>query len=214
MAERPMEIRLNREDFPSNKRDEQDAKPKKKVQRVAQAKVKKKGAVESAKAKIFGRDFRTIFRYLAEDILIPSTKNLIWGLGTGWLEMSLYGEIKNRRSRFDDRSDRGRFTSYDRQFDDSRSRRDRSREDDRRRARLDFDDITFDSREEACEVLDHLVDLIADFGAASVHDFYDLAGIDADWTDDKYGWKNLRSAYVDYSRRGYFLVLPRARVLD
>lgn len=214
MAERPMEIRLNREDFPSNKREEKGEKPEKKVQKVAQAKVKKKGAVENAKTKLFGRDFRTILRYLTEDILIPSTKNLIWGLGTGWLEMSLYGEIKNRRARLDDRFERGRFTNYDRRFEDDRSRRDRRRDDDRKRARLDFDDITFDTREEACDVLDHLVDLIADFGSASVHDFYDLAGIDADWTDDKYGWTNLRSAYVDYSKRGYFIILPRARVLD
>lgn len=215
MAERPMEIRLNREDFPSNKGGEDPKKkPEKKVEKVAQAKVKKKGVVESTKSKFFGRDFKTIRGYLVDNILVPGAKNLIWGLTTGWLEMSLYGEIKGRRAKFDDYQRRGEPYPYDKRYDRDRDQRSRIREDERRRGRLDFDDVTFDTREDASDVLDHLVDLIADFGMATVHDFYDLVGLDADWTDDQYGWTNLRSAYVDHSRRGYFINLPKARVID
>ena len=87
------------------------------------------------------------------------------------------------------------------------------------RARHDFDDILFESRGEAEDVLSHLVDLTIDYGVASVADFYDLSGIESQFTDNKYGWTNLRDAEVTESMRDAYRVmvnsmygLPKLRI--
>lgn len=82
------------------------------------------------------------------------------------------------------------------------------------RARHDFDDILFESRGEAEDVLSYLVDLTIDYGVASVADFYDLSGIESQFTDNKYGWTNLRDACIDRVRNGYIIRLPQAKPLD
>jgi hypothetical protein len=48
----------------------------------------------------------------------------------------------------------------------------------------------------------------------SVADFYDLVGVDGTYTDNKYGWTNIRNAYVNRVRDGYVIKLPRAISLD
>ena len=75
----------------------------------------------------------------------------------------------------------------------------------RNRSRHNFDDIILDSRGEAEEVLSHLVDLVDDYGMASVADLYDLVGITSNFTDNKYGWTNLSSASVSRVRDGYLI---------
>ena len=44
----------------------------------------------------------------------------------------------------------------------------------------------------------------------SVMDLYDLVGITGQYTDNKYGWTNLRNAEPVRTRDGYMLKLPRA----
>ena len=79
------------------------------------------------------------------------------------------------------------------------------------RSRHDFDDIILETRGEAEDVLSHLVDLIEDYGVASVGDYYDLLGIESAFTDNKYGWTNVADGYIDRTRDGYCIRLPRPR---
>ena len=81
----------------------------------------------------------------------------------------------------------------------------------RNRARHNFDDIILESRGEAEEVLSHLVDLTEDYGMASVADLYDLVGVTSNFTDNKYGWTNVADGYIDRTRDGYCIRLPRPR---
>ena len=78
----------------------------------------------------------------------------------------------------------------------------------------DFQDLIFESRGEAEEVLTNLLDLIADYGVASVADLYDLVGITGPFTDNKYGWTDLRTASVSRTREGYIINLPKAVAID
>ena len=82
------------------------------------------------------------------------------------------------------------------------------------RARHDFDEIILETRGEAEEVLSHLVDLTIDYQQATVADLYDLVGITSNFTDNKYGWTDLRSASVTRVRDGYLINLPRTQILD
>ena len=57
-------------------------------------------------------------------------------------------------------------------------------------------------------------ELIEHYGIVSVADLYDLVGITGSYTDNKYGWTDIRTAQVVRVRDGYKIKLPRAIPLD
>jgi len=77
-----------------------------------------------------------------------------------------------------------------------------------------YNDVILESKNNAEEVLCHLVDNIHEYGAASVGDFYELVGITASFKDSKYGWTDLSNARVVRVKNGYALDLPKAKMLD
>ena len=52
-------------------------------------------------------------------------------------------------------------------------------------------------------------ELIDTYGIVSVPDIYDLVGISGNYTDNKYGWTNLRNAEPVRVGDGYMLKLPK-----
>ena len=50
--------------------------------------------------------------------------------------------------------------------------------------------------------------------AVSVADFYDLVGVSGNYTDNKYGWTDIRNASVIHVRDGYMIKLPKALPLN
>lgn len=168
---------------------------------------------------MFKANSSSIKEYIIMDILIPTAKRTISEIvGSSsdilvdTIDTILFGEKRSRSRR---RSGSGR-TSYYKYYDD----RDRDRHRDRDRpARVrgyEFDDIVLETRREAEEVLDRMEDLIDTYKIVSVADLYDLVGISGNYTDNKYGWSNLRSARVESLRYGdgYILKLPKALPLD
>ena len=53
-------------------------------------------------------------------------------------------------------------------------------------------------------------ELIETYGIVSVADLYELVGVDGEYTDNDYGWTNIRNADVVRTRDGYLLSLPKA----
>ena len=74
--------------------------------------------------------------------------------------------------------------------------------------RKNVDNIRFDSRETAEGVLKSLTEIINVYGFVTVVDMYDLVGLDAPYTGQKYGWLDLKEAKIIRVRQGYKLVLP------
>jgi hypothetical protein len=197
--------------YPSNshKQREEDKKTKN-IQKVVQGKVitKKKSPFKKLMGTFVGEDVGSVSSYVIHDVLIPAAKSAITDMVQGGIEMLIYGEKKGNRTT----RDRGRsivnynsMSSYNRRDDVDRSRN---------RARHSFDDIILKSRGEAEEVLSNLVDLTIDYGQASVSDLYELVGITANFTDNRYGWTDLSSASVSRVREGYMLNLPRTNLID
>ena len=58
-------------------------------------------------------------------------------------------------------------------------------------------------------------ELIYLYGVVSIRDFYDLVGKTGDYTDEKYGWTDIRSASIirTYDNR-YKIKLPRVLPID
>ena len=173
--------------------------------------VKKKRTVADKFKDAFLGESENLGDYIMYDVLVPAFRDTVSEMGFGIIER-LFGNGRSSRSRGSVVRDRGRsYVSYN-----SPSRRDR---DDRRdidrgsRARHSFDNVVFANKWEAEDVLAHLVDMILEYGEATVRSFYELSNIEADYTDDRYGWTNLRDAYVDRTRNGYVIVFPQTRPL-
>lgn len=191
-------------------KEEQKSKEvvKKDIQPVAKAKTKKKSEVRKFADVFIAEDITSVKDYIVNDVLIPAAKKAISDIITNGIDMILYGETKGRDRRRDG-SSRVSYTKY--------YERDRDRDYDRSRIRrsvYDYDDIILDTRGEAEDVLNRMDDLIDAYGMVSVADLYDLVGISGNYTDNKYGWTNLRNAEVRRTRDGYLLKLPKALPFD
>ena len=74
--------------------------------------------------------------------------------------------------------------------------------------RKNVDNIIFDSRETAENVLEASKEIINKYGVVTIADMYDLSGLDTPYTGQKYGWVDLKEAKIIRVRQGYELVLP------
>lgn len=187
---------------------QQDVVERKKIEPIAKGKAKKKSEVKKFADVFIAEDVSSVKDYIVNDVLIPAAKKAISDIITNGIDMILYGETKGR----DRRSSSSSRVSYTKYYE-----RDRDRDYDRNRTRrsvYDYDDIILDTRGEAEDVLNRMDDLIDTYGMVSVADLYDLVGIQGNYTDNKYGWTNLRNAEVRRTRDGYLIKLPKALPFD
>lgn len=179
----------------------------KKIEKVATGKVKtkkKSGATKFADVFIT-EDISNVRDYILYDVLLPAAKKTISEIVSNGIDMILYGETKSRKSK-------GSKVSYSKYYDD----RDEDYRRSSRRSRVlgyDYEDVILESRREAEEVLNRMEDLIDTYGVVSVADLYDLVGISGNYTDNKYGWTNLRMSGIERTRDGYLIVLPKIKPL-
>lgn len=179
------------------------------------ATLRKKSTLVRFREVFFGDDARSVASYVAQDVLLPAAKDMISDAVTQTVERILFGDSSPSR-RGTSRSSNASYTPYHRasaSYKKSNGPSDR-RGDRRKRAAHDFDDIEFDTRAEAEVVLDRLYDLVNDYDYATVSDLYDLVGIDAKFTDENYGWYDLRGSTIRRIRTGYILDLPKPEVLE
>ena len=190
-------------EYKSNSHRSKEQTSDKKVEKVisSNAKVKKRSALSD--------DIQNIKSYVVMDVLIPAAKKAISDIVTNGIDMILYpgGNGRPKRSNANHVSYRSYYDNRDRdrRYDpETRSRR----------SSYSYDDIIIDTRAEAEEVLERIDELLDTYNVVSVADLYDLVGISCSYTDNKYGWTNLRNAEVIRVRDGYFLKLPKAGPID
>lgn len=205
---------------PGGEPRKETTKERQKLQPVVKGAVvrKKAGKLEKIKSAFFGSDVN-VGEFILYDVLGPAFRNTMSDMGFGIIEM-IFGTGRGRGGyRGDSRVIRDRGRSYvdyrgassrDRGWDRERDRRDF---DPRDRGRHDFDRLEYSSRGEAEDVLAHLVDLIEEYGEATVGSLYELSNVDSDFVDNNYGWTNLRDAYTERSRTGYIIRFPQPRPL-
>lgn len=186
------------------KAEQQELAERKKVEKVTTGKVKTKPNEVRKFADIFiSEDIQNVKSYIFMDVLVPAIKKAISDIVTDGIFMILYGGTGGNRKK----STNSSYVSYNSYSD----RRDERREISTARISSRYDDIILESRAEAEEVLTRLDELIDMYGEASVADLYDLIGVSCNYTDNKYGWKNLsRAEVVRAVGGGYKLKLPRA----
>lgn len=167
------------------------------------------------KIKSFGVKERVV-----DDVLKPGALDFVSDMASSIIEafaetalaavdIIIWGEESERR--------KGGYNSI---YDAKRRKRGRSKHSNggsSRSARkdvYDYKEFPFDCREDAEEVRKDLKDILRQYEVVSVADFYrhELVNLDYSHADEKFGWEDLRAAYVSKGRGGkYYLNLPKAR---
>ena len=209
------EKKMKENDFPSNSKAIEKKKEKEATRKVTKAVVVEKN--KPLLVRMFGDHMQQVGTYIIWDVLLPAAKSTISDIISNGIEMVLYGEpgTKRRGSRLHRDRDRS-YVSYNSMYDrpGRRSRQQEPRGRDKGRSRHQFDDIIIESKPEAEEVLTVLVEAIEMYESCAVADLYEAVGLPTDFTDHKWGWFNLASAYVKRDRYGYSLVLPKPEPLE
>lgn len=184
-------------------KNEGDSERKKKVEKVANGKVvtKNKGHIQKFTDIFISEDVDNVKSYILMDVVIPALKDAVEDV----VHMLLRGEPGHKRSS----SSKVSYRSY---YDSPRERRETRSVSS---VNYGYKEVTVDSRGEAEEVFMKMQDLISEYGLVSVADFYDIVGIKGNYTDNRYGWTNIRNAESVRLRDGsYLLKLPKAMPLD
>ena len=162
----------------------------------------------------FTEDVGDVKTYILYDVVIPAIKENVADIINSAISMIFFGEA-SRRSRKPSGGSIGSKINYGGYFN-SGERKERMPAYNRSRIAHNFEDVVFDNRADAESVLDGMIEILnSEYRQVSVADFYDLAGISTSFTDNKYGWTDLRGARVVGSpSRGYIIELPKCVALD
>ena len=197
-------------DFPPNSDVSKRAAQDKNIERVTSGEaVRRKRPLRRQFRDVFvGGTIRDAMHFVVLDVLLPAAKDMIVEAGSQGIEKLIFGE--GRRYRGVTRPQSGplgniQYNRYSSTRMPSSASRALSR---RARAEHNFDEIVLDSREEAEEVIDRLFDLVSRYDTATVSDLYELVGLSSNYTDNQWGWTDLRGAGVQRIRDGYLLDLP------
>ncbi len=200
--------------YPSNSNKKKAEVRKKEITRVTTNEVvqRKKPLGRKVIESFTGDDIHSVGGYILMDVLLPAAKTAISDAVGQGIERLLFGDSRPRSS--STRIGGGGYTSYNRMHSSS-TRRDEPRTISRQaRATHDFGEVILQTRGEAEDVLDQLTALIEQYDIATVSDLYQLVGITGNFTDDQWGWADLRGARVVRVREGYLIEVPRPTPID
>lgn len=206
-------------DVPSNTLKGRDA-PKKEVaedappaEKIVEGKVvtRKVPWYKRFASNLIADDATSMGDWIMQEVILPSVRNLISDAVKGSTDRVLYGSRGRAGGSILGNRGGSLRTRYDRMSEEREPRR-LTRE---ARARHDFDEVVLDSRSEAIEVIEALVDRAVRYKAVTVSDLYDLLGVTGSYADRSYGWSEaeLRYADVRQTRGGYLLELPKPEPL-
>lgn len=152
---------------------------------------------------IIAEDLHSVGSYILTDVLIPALKKSLDDIVSNGIHMLLYGKAAESRSGVS--ASRISYGSY---YSKSQSEPLRANPS---ASALDYDNIIFSNRGDAEAVLVAMEDILDNYQVVSIGDLYELSDIPTpNYTVNKYGWTNLRSAQVIRVSEGYMLKLPRA----
>lgn len=216
------------ESYPSNSKTKvqtegaprAEPKTEKKIERVVTGEVvRRKKPLGRRFGEVFGGgDAQGVATYVVQDVLLPAAKDMIADAVSQGIEKMLFGEARVGRSSRSplNRKNGNGYVSYNKIVGGgSTIRREEPRAiSQRSRANHSFDEIILDSRAEAQGVLDQLFTLIDDYEVATVADLYEMVGQTGSFTDERWGWFDMRGAQVRRVKGGYLLDLPKTEHLE
>lgn len=207
-----------------NYNGKQKEQPKKKndkhVEKVIKgAPVERKKTLGRKLAETFtGDDMHSVGEYILFEVVVPQVKDLLFDSLSQGIQRKLFGGSSTQSYRRP--SGVRNVTSYNTMYKSPNPAGRASEPDGPRavpasaRATGDFREIVLETRGDADVVLESLQALIDQYQMAAVSDLYELVGMSSNFTDEAWGWFDLRGAGIQRVREGYLLNMPRPRPLD
>lgn len=176
----------------------------KRAEKVVHGKVKtKKNEMRKLTNVFISEDASNVKNYIIMDVIVPAVKKALYDLVVGALDITLYGGRGSGKRPSADK------VSY-RDYNSISKSGDRLYGGSRTTSGYSYDDIVVETRGEAEAVLSRMDEIMEEYEIVRVADLYDLVGITGDYTDNKYGWTNIRNASIVRVRDGYKINMPRA----
>ena len=212
------------ENYPGNSKKEraEQQSQKEEARPEIKAVVKTPGVVRKAslgsrvRETFAGEGARETGTYVFFDVIIPAVKAMLFDTITQGADRILFGGRDVIRSGVANAPRHGR-TDYNKVSTSNANRRYPGRDfegnggrelSNRARSNHQTGDILIDTRAEAEMVLDTMQDLISRFGWVSLPEFYSMAEVTAEFTDEKWGWSNISAAQIRPSKGKYVILLP------
>lgn len=193
-------------DYPGNSKKEE---AEKNVESVVD------GTVTTRTKSRFAESVEKMWGYVTMDVILPAVKDMLSDAVAQGVDQLLFGESRGGRSTRRRASNDTGYISYNKYTPANKSRASESRHlSERARANHQFDEIILQTRDDAEAVLERLYDLVAQFSTATVSDLYSLIGEKGKYTDEMWGWRDMRGSTVRRVRSGFMLDLPAPEYLD
>lgn len=212
------ELKPNSHQYNRDMERVEQANEEKKTERVVSGNVtRKKKSLGRKFVEIFfadGENIEDIKTYLVEDVLVPAIKENIADAINGAIGMLFFGEVRRRNKKGGgSNGSRVNYGGYFNGGGDSGRRERMARSTRERNEREALDDFIFESRADAEQVRDEMLEILEQYDQVTVADYLDMLGKTSEFTDNKYGWVDLGNIRVVHARGGYRLVLPREQAL-
>lgn len=201
----------------SHKAKEEAAKQeeRKPVEKVVKGGVKKQkqSGFKNVVGAIVSEEARGIKEHVIYSIIIPVIQDTVSQIVKDSIDIIFKGETKgNRGYGYGGGGRSASKVSYGAYYDEKRDgRRDMNRHD----RRYSYDDLTFEYREDAENVLDRMYEILEEYGVVRVSDLFDVSDVTGNGpTDQNYGWTSLRNSCVERTRHNEYIIrLPRAAAI-
>ena len=171
---------------------------------------KKETFLDKAKKKFIKEDAKSVFSYVFDDILIPSLLNTFVDMARNAAEMVFLGGVRPKP--YNSSSYGNSRIRYDNYFnrDQDYYGPTQTRSPQPITSTNAYDDLTFESEDDAKAILADLKDQIRLYGSVSISYYYRRAGLKCDYTANSYGWRDLYGVQPIKTKDGtYWLHLPR-----
>jgi hypothetical protein len=200
---------------PKRGRNKGDDAPDKAIEKVVKGAVvvKKPGIGSKLKSIFVATDIRGVMNYVTYEIIIPATRNLIADTAKSAVDRMFYGE-----SRFP-RPPGGRGQGIISRYSyNAPVQREREGYRDPRTAppgpsagprRSDMIEFYLASKQEADEVLATMYDVLNVHESVLMSELKTMLDLDSTYTDQLWGWTDLRGSVVRQDRVGWTIDLPK-----
>lgn len=183
----------------------------KKIEPVTQqVLVKKESELKKFKQQFFTEDAKSVKGHIFMNVIVPGVQRLISDVVKNGIDWLIYG-VKGSGSQ----SSGLRNVSYSSYYDRNKQTTPTIPNSAYNRSGVyAVNEVAFMDRGEAEEVLLRLREEVERYGMVSVADFYDMISQNHNYTNRKYGWRDLRDAEVIRVRDGYSIKFPKIIPLE
>ena len=195
---------------------------KPKLKAVGTVTKRKRNVLERLVVGLIGPDgLPAIGHYLGSEVVMPAVKDIIANSLTTGIQMAIFGKDSATRPNTTNYQQTSRAAYSQRTYRPTTNYSNpqptiKQRNGQDRASNFNSEDYIMDDRTEAMKALSSIQEYADEYNQVSLADFFDVMGVDTQYTDNNYGWlyDDIMKGKVVMIRGGYALRLPRLDVLS